>query len=228
MNRLAAAACVLLGALALYPIAESVAAPASPKGKVSFTGLGVEIDDVNTAELPVVSYWKSGRVEFEQTNKVQVKGKGDHTVVAKARHDELAAGGKLRVDITDQDGGQTTAYGYDPSTNAITLTTGGAVTTVIRNPDGSYLVDGAAAATGKAAAAMVTTTAAYKGASPHGVMVAYAYAQNAVSEAKQPTNCNGRNLSIARGPAVCTVFADLCECLACDASGKGSSCASCR
>lgn len=167
---------------------------------------------------------------FQQTIKVRLDSAGpERSVVTTARHQPVASGGRLSLSVADTTAGSTSVYGFDPSTSTLTVQTGSDSVAVVKNPNGSYLVDGATAANGKAAVALLKKSKAYTKASPYGLLVAYASAQGPMPEVRGGVECFGNSGTMgASTPAVCTVLQDLCDCAACDASGKWGNCEKCR
>lgn len=172
----------------------------------------------------------NGNVRIEESTTVSLKGKGSRKMTAVVEDEPIAAGGRQTTTITDVPTGHATTFRYTPANNSITISDRSNRVVVVQNPDHSYSVDGRPAANGKAAVALLRDKPAYRSANPHSVMLAYSYAHAPNAAAKNTQNCDLPDCLPhfnAAPPAVCTLFNDFCECVACDKLGTDESCAAC-
>jgi hypothetical protein len=191
-------------------------------------GATVAAGDPSPTERFEVRTLPNGSFHAREKAGVRLNGVAHH-LVGEVEDEPVARGGRHKATITDEDAGQTLVFAYDPSASAITIGVGADTARIVRNPDGSYVVDGAPAATGKAAVRALQTNRAYAAASPHAMLLAYDYAQRPSLETRAPiccVNCSGPD--VATAPAVCDIFRDLCDCVACDKACKGQACGKCR
>ena len=168
-----------------------------------------------------------GRVTIDVHPDVTLKGFGKRTLTGVIEDEPIAEGGRQKTTISDPVSKTTTVFSYDPATNSITIADDASQVVVVQNPDHSYSVDGVAAANGRAAVALLQGKPAYQSASPHSLMLAYAYAHSPNAAAKGCSEADGGG-PLATPPAVCALFEDFCECAACDKTGKRAACASCE
>lgn len=222
-----------LAALAAFVgVAESAPPPpgasrAPPTKHEAFDAV-VAAGDPSATEKFAIRTLANGNFHGREKAGVKIAGVA-HRLVGEVEDEPVARGGRQTATIIDEDLGQTVVFRYEPAANAITLRVGADVARVVRNPDGTYVVDGHAAASGAAAVEALRSNPAYAAASAHSVLLAYDYAQRPSLETRAPiccVNCSGPD--VAAAPAVCDVFRDLCDCMACDKAGKGKACGTCR
>ncbi|MCO4760922.1 MAG: hypothetical protein KC502_05420 [Myxococcales bacterium] len=175
---------------------------------------------------------KGGQVRMEESTSITIRGLGSHKVKAVVVDEPIAKGGKQTTTVTDISKGTTTEFSYVPGTNSITISDGKSRVSIVQNPNHTYSVDGKPAKDGKAVVALLRNKPAYRGANPHGVMLAYAYAHAPNAAAKNTQNCDLPSCCetgvSATPPAVCSVFRDVCECVACDKTGHAKDCKTCK
>lgn len=189
--------------------------------------LGLEIDEFEWADPPSAMN-DEGYEEFEEDAEVTIEGMGEHIVLVEYWEEIEDDGSATNVEIlvvTDKTLNQVREYRFDPSATSFGIgeADGANEVEVIKNPDGSYTVDGVAAANGKAAVALLKGHPVYADASAWGVITAYAVCQTCLERAAKRTpmccNCDGGGPS-SDEVAVCDVFPDLCACIACDKLNK--------
>ncbi|MBX3206002.1 MAG: hypothetical protein KF764_13100 [Labilithrix sp.] len=225
LTLLVAAATVVAGLGTLMSIAS--ARDSKPK-RFRVTGIPFEIAEPGAH--PNVKWGADRHFRFEQQLEVKVDGeKVARAVKVRADHVDASQGGILNL-FLDSDGKRKSHFAFNPGSNTLGLSSATERTVLItRNPDGSYTIDGQPAPNGKAAVALLKTKPAYTGLPREHLLVAYASAQSPLPETKIPTDCgSGDTRMRATAPAVCTVFRDLCDCVACDASGGGAACSKCQ
>jgi hypothetical protein len=228
---------MIVGTLSLVALAAQVgiaesAPPTSgavraPPKKYEAFGALVAAGDLSPNERFAVRTLANGNFHAKERAGVRISGVA-HRLVGEVEDEPVARGGRQKATITDEDAGQTVVFAYDPSASAITIGVGGDTARIVRNPDSTYVVDGKPVATGKAAVRALQANRAYAAASPHAMLLAYDYAQRPNLETRAPiccVNCSGPN--VAAAPAVCDVFRDFCDCVACDKTGKGQACEKC-
>jgi hypothetical protein len=217
-----AAVGLLAGLAAAVSIAN--AQSGAPKG---FRVPGIPFAITETGTHPSVQWGADRHFRFEQQLAVKLDGESvTHPVKVRADHVDASQGGILNL-FVDSPGSPTSRFAFNPATNTIVFASG-TTDTVTRNPDGSYTVDGQPAANGKAALAILKGKPAYRAMPGEHLLVAYAAAQSPLPEMKVPTDLGNGGTRTASAPAVCTVFRDLCDCVACDVSAKGASCSRCQ
>lgn len=170
-----------------------------------------------------------GRLRFEQKVALKIDGEtAEKSVTIKASHSDAAGGGHLHLAITEDASNKTSQFAYTPANNTIAL--GGETDSIAitKNPDGSYTVAGKKVPDGKAVVALLRANAAYQSIPKENMLVAYASAQTPLPEVKGGPPCLQGGAQGATGPAVCTVFKDVCDCIACDLVGKGTACSRCK
>jgi hypothetical protein len=170
------------------------------------------------------------RLRFEQKVLVKIDGeKAGKPVTMKGDHADSAEGGHLQLTITAARGKTTNQFSFSPANNTIALSAGTSSVAITKNPDGSYTVGDKQAANGKGALELLRENPVYKGIPEENLLVAYAVAQSPLPEVKAGIiTGNQGGAQGATGPAVCTVFKDLCDCVACDASAKRGACSLCK
>ena len=192
-------------------------------------------DDAVLTTLP------NGKVRKSEHARVKLDGLGERVMTAVVEDDPIAEGGRQKATISDPQTKKTSEFTYTPATHSITIGDGASSVVVVRNPDHTYTVDGAPAATGKDAVELLKGKPAYQGMSPHSLMLAYSYAHASNAAAKATQNCDlpscmgcndaERALGLCGGatpPTVYAIFTDLCECAACDKVSPGQPCESCK
>lgn len=197
--------------------------------------LGVEIDEFDWTSPPM-SMNEDGEEVYAEDAKVTVKGKGTHTVLVEY-WGELDENDQITdveiLVVTDKTMGQVREYRYDPAMTSLTISEADGENGVelIRNPDGTYTVDGESAAGGKEAIALLQDYSVYTDASPHGIIVSYAVCQTCLERQQRRTpmccNCNTGGPSRQNEVAICDVFPEFCDCLACDKLNK-TECSRCQ
>jgi len=202
---------------------------ASAKGdkhkRFRVTGIPFEITEPGTH--PNVKWGADRHFRFEQRLSVKIDGeKVARPVKVRADHVDATQGGILNL-FVDSDGTPTSRFAFNPASNTLGLS-GGTTVLITRNPDGSYTIDGQTVPNGKAAVALLRTKPAYQNLPREHLLVAYSAAQASLPEVKVPTDCGQYGTHVATAPAVCTVFRDFCDCVACDVSGGGASCSKCQ
>lgn len=217
----------VLAATALWMSGVSIAAP-TPK-VFRPAGLPFQIEAPDADNAVEIKRGADKKIRFHQTVNVKLdsKSKADLVKLA-ASHEAPSEGGRLKLTVVDGNENKITVFGFDPSTNTLTLAADGDKVSVVKNPNGGYSVDGTKAATGKDALALLKQKPAYKAVPPQSILAAYAAAQRPLPEVKTCIDCDANSITrAASNPAVCTVFKDLCECIACDATGKDKNCTKC-
>lgn len=205
--------------------AVSVAGPKKDRFRVE----GIPFELAANGPVPKVQRGGDGRLHFEQKVKLKIDGEtAEKPVVVKASHADSAGGGHLHLSVTEETGGKTSQFAYTPANNTIALAAENDSVTITKNPDGSYTVAGQKAANGKEAAALLRANGAYKAIPRENLLVAYAAAQAPLPEVKAPIGDYNGLTRAASGPAVCTTFKDVCDCIACDVAAKGAACARCK
>lgn len=195
--------------------------------------LGVAINEFNWSDPPKTQN-ELGQDQYEEDAEVTLEGRGTHTVLVEywgeVDEQDNWTGVEILV-VTDKTLGQVREYRYDPAMTSfgIGLSWGEDEVEVFKNPDGSYIVDGEAAANGKAAVALLKEYPVYEEASAWGIITAYAVCQSCLERSTNRApiccvNCSGPNVS--ETVAICDVFPDLCACIACDKLDK-TECAIC-
>ncbi|MBK7823647.1 hypothetical protein [Nannocystis sp.] len=211
----------LLSLGVLVDRAESAPAAASRKLRVS--ELGLEIQATSTTPSRV-SRLANGNLRASEKAVVSVKGRGIHNLSGVVEDEPVARGGRQKAVITDHDaGGETMTFTYDPRVHRVTFARAGGSVSIVRNPDHSYAVNGVPAANGKAVVALLKRSPVYSGASSHSVLLAHRYATRPSLAARTSPTCaseacmgSGPNWEGPPLPAVCTLFEDACDCIACD------------
>lgn len=214
-------------------VGTNVAESAPPKVKhFEFKAHGLKVQRPGGGASTKVKTHADGRVRIDESTSISVKGMGAHAMTAVVEDEPIARGGRQKTTITDGPSGATTVFSYTPANNSITIAHGGGQTVVVQNPDHTYTVDGKPAANGKAAVALMRKNPAYRAVGPHAALLAYSYAHAPNAAARNTQNCDLPECMEegirAAPPAVCTAFNDLCECVACDKTGKGNNCATCK
>lgn len=135
--------------------------------------------------------------------------------------------------VTDVQTGNERTYTYEPSRTALSIQDDSASLSIIKNPNGSYTVNDQSAANGKAALQLLKASPVYADASAFGFLMTYGICQSCLERAahRAPAYCTTgaiNNQNAEEAPAVCDIFKDLCDCAACDKSGKGDACMKCQ
>lgn len=201
-------------------------------------GLEVDVDDESDEKLGATEWVSGDTYAYSNAIHVDIGAVGDSAeqiqqkgtkVVYVQRIQTVEAGGLQSITLTDVAAGSTRTIEYSPAMNSIAFVDGADRAVVVQNPDKSYTVDGAPVANAKAAVVALKTRPVYSGASPALTLAAFAIAQRAAPEYTRacvgPTSAPGAPPK-ASVPPICTTFKPLCDCVACDKSGK-TSCPSC-
>lgn len=219
---------ISVASVALCVSLVAVISNAGPKRKF-FRPQGLPFEVAEAGPLPKPQRGADGRIHFEQRLTVKIDGDSTEKPVSyKASHADAAEGSHLYLAVTEETGRKTSQFAYTPANNTIALGAETDSVSVTKNPDGSYTVGGQKAPNGKAAAALLRANPAYKAIPRENLLVAYASAQTPVPEVKGGPTCDQGGAQGATGPAVCTIFKDLCDCIACDVAAKGAACAACK
>ncbi len=134
--------------------------------------------------------------QYEEDAEVTLADRGTHTVLVEYWVEIEDNGDDTNVEIlvvTDKTLGQVREYRFDPTATSfgIAEADGEAEVEIVKNPDGSYTVDGEPVANGKAAVALLKEYPVYADASPWGIITAYAVCQTCLERAatRQPVCC---------------------------------------
>lgn len=180
-------------------------------------------------------YLDDGTVELFGDASVTIDGKGTHQVTVAEYVDAVANGARETLFVTDDTDGTERVFHYEPDDNAVVIGDAEGGVFVFQNPDGSYDV---VTATFDAPASEDTYVHANDGyeayqivkdynelttSSPHSILLAYGLALTAAPESRD----SGADGTGATPPVVCSVFKAFCDCVACDFSGRGTSCELC-
>lgn len=216
-----------VGALGLVAVAVLVGrAESAPAGRgparVDDFDMEIESGPVDGETAGAVGRAANGNFTAREKATIKFGTQSPHKVLGVIDDEPVAKGGRLSASITDEDLGQTTTFTYDPAANSITFARGTDQVVIVQNPDHSYRVGGKPAANGKAVVAMLRSVPVYAETSPHSVLLAYGFAQRPSLETRVPCSAASTNTGgwPATPPAVCEMFKDVCDCIACDKAGK--------
>ena len=210
-----------LGALA------SIASAKDDKPK-RFRMKGIPFEIAEPGTRPTAKWGADRHFRFEQKLDVKLDSeRATRPVKVRADHVDASQGGILNL-FLESTGKTTSHFAFNPASNTIGLSSDKDLILITRNPDGSYTVNGQSAPNGKAAVALLKNMPAYKKLPLEHLLVAYSAAQSPLPDVKTPLDLGTGATRRATAPAVCTVFRDFCDCVACDVSGGGAACSQCQ
>lgn len=217
---------LVTGLVGVLAATVSVAGPKKDRFRVD----GMPFEVSGNGPAPKIQRGGDGRLHFEQKVKMKVDGEtSERPIHVKASHSDAAGGGHLHLWVTDETAKTTSQFSFTPANATLQLASETDTVAITKNPDGSYTVNGQKVANGKDAAALLKGHAAFKAIPRENLLVAYSAAQAPLPEVKAPIDVGQASVTRgASGPAVCTVFRDVCDCVACDLAAKGAACARCK
>ena len=190
-----------------------------------------------------IEYAPDGSIELDGEAVVEIEGQGKRAVLMLLSFDTVANGGRQTLLTVDLETDEERVMHYEPEDNALVIGDMEGGVFLFGNPDGSYDVvtslfdedvDDALfehAEDGYAAWQLLQEYNQFTSTSNFSLMLAYAAAQRLAPDARGIGELSGPKAvdsPSSPGDPICRAFADLCDCIACQASGKGAACSLCE